>query len=145
MNVIVKNNKVTAKQSEAAEAASAYEVSTNYQDNINMYNEPPQNIISLHEFSKLALDRLQVLKKIEFMYDSNSNDEQLRNTVNQMTRKHRIAVEPKIIYDRSTGNNISSTLKSEERGEYLEKDNISHFICRLAYCRNEELRKWFIT
>ena len=33
----------------------------------------------------------------------------------------------------------------EERVEYKENDIISHFICRLAYCRNEELRKWFIT
>jgi hypothetical protein len=42
-------------------------VTTHSYDQINMYNEPPQNIISLHEFQKLSLDRLQVLKKIEFM------------------------------------------------------------------------------
>ena len=29
--------------------------------------------------------------------------------------------------------------------EFRKNDNISHFICRLAYCRNEELRKWFLT
>ena len=33
-------------------------VSTHYDENINMYNEPPTNIISLHDFYKLALDRL---------------------------------------------------------------------------------------
>ena len=42
-------------------------VTTHSHDQINMYNEPPQNVISLHEFQKLSLDRLQVLKKIEFM------------------------------------------------------------------------------
>ena len=46
-------------------------VATHYDDNINMYGQPPENIISLYEFQQLALDRLQVLKKIEFMYDSN--------------------------------------------------------------------------
>jgi len=48
-------------------ASDAGMVQTNYDENINMYNEPPQNIISLHEFYRVALDRLQVLKKIEFM------------------------------------------------------------------------------
>lgn len=33
-------------------------VMTHSHDQINMYNEPPQNIISLHEFQKLSLDRL---------------------------------------------------------------------------------------
>ena len=36
-------------------------------------------------------------------------------------------------------------MNAEDRIEFQENDNISHFICRLAYCRNEELRKWFIT
>jgi DNA primase large subunit len=57
-----------------------------------------------------------------------------------MTRQHRIAVQAKISKD-----NKVSILKQEERQEFQENDNISHFICRLAYCRNEELRKWFIT
>ncbi len=26
----------------------------------------------------------------------------------------------------------------------IEDDNISHFICRLAYCRTRELRKQFV-
>jgi DNA primase large subunit len=40
---------------------------------------------------------------------------------------------------------VISAFSVEERLEFQENDNISHFICRLAYCRNEELRKWFIT
>ena len=34
--------------------------------------------------------------------------------------------------------------KSEDYYKYRQNDNISHFICRLAYCRNEELRKWLL-
>ncbi len=62
-----------------------------------------------------------------------------------MTKQHKIAVEPKIKYNRSTGQTMPSSITQEERPVYKENDNISHFICRLAYCRNEELRKWFLT
>lgn len=105
-----------------------------------MYTEPPQNVISLHEFYKIALDRLQVLKKIEFMHDSSATEEAIKAQVVTMTKQHRIAVEAKI-----NRQGIASALPPELRGEFKENDNISHFICRLAYCRNEELRKWFIT
>ena len=64
--MIVSNN--TAIALADAQMNSAGHVLIHSEDYINMYNEPPQNIISLHEFQKLSLDRLQVLKKIEFMY-----------------------------------------------------------------------------
>ncbi len=55
-----------------------------------------------------------------------------------LTKQHRIAVIPRT-------SKAGLTLKQEERAEFKENDNISHFVCRLAYCRNEELRKWFLT
>jgi hypothetical protein len=63
--MILKNNRATAVSK--SETGQAGMILTHQDENINMYNEPPQNIISLHEFYKIALDRLQVLKKIEFM------------------------------------------------------------------------------
>lgn len=35
------------------------------------------------------------------------------------------------------------TLKGDQSA--LRKDHISHFLLRLYYCQNEELRKWFIS
>jgi len=58
----------------------------------------------------------------------------------KMTKAHRIAVQA----DRSNPSN-SIHLSPEDRKEFRKNDLISHFICRLAYCRNEELRKWFLT
>lgn len=51
-----------------------------------MYAEPPTNIISLHDFQKIALDRLQVLKKIEFMYDANTPQEMINEKIILMTQ-----------------------------------------------------------
>ena len=62
-----------------------------------------------------------------------------------MTIQHKLAVEPKMKFDRAKNTNVASTILQEDRPVFRENDNISHFICRLAYCRNEELRKWFIT
>ena len=58
----------------------------------NMYIEPPTNVISLHEFYKLSLDRLQVLKKIEFMYDANADREKIKEDVLRLTEQHNFAI-----------------------------------------------------
>ena len=54
-SMILSNNKATAQ---ADAQMSAGSVNNHREEQINMYNEPPQNIISLHEFQKLSLDRL---------------------------------------------------------------------------------------
>lgn len=56
-----------------------------------------------------------------------------------MTLQHRFAISA------AAGRSKYGYIKPEERAEFKNNDNISHFICRLAYCRNEELRKWFLT
>ncbi len=45
------------------------EVSINagQKEKINLYDEAPKSTISLHEFHQIALNRLQLLRKIEFM------------------------------------------------------------------------------
>jgi len=47
------------------------------------------------------------------------------------------------VYDKNKGNFGVAKMKVDSEEE--KNDNISHFICRLAYCRLDELKKWFIT
>ena len=74
------------------------------------------------------------------MYDSNIYENKIEREVKKMTRQYKITIQTKINKDKYV-----SALKFDEKQEFKENDNISHFICRLAYCRDEKLRKWFIT
>ena len=58
---VISNNKKNAKQEQSGV------VHINVKDKINMYDQHPTNVISLHEFHTVALNRLQVLRKIEFL------------------------------------------------------------------------------
>ena len=141
MSIITKNTPVVPQITKSGNNPNQNSglVSTNYEENLNMYTQPPQNVISLHDFQSLALERLQVLKKIEFMHDSNASTEDINQTIFNMTLQHRFAISA------AAGRSKYGYIKPEDRAEFKNNDNISHFICRLAYCRNEELRKWFLT
>ena len=61
---MIVNKKAAAKPAQAADPQVAI---ANARPKINMYDQPPQNVVTLHEFHSMALNRLQVLRKIEFM------------------------------------------------------------------------------
>ena len=60
--------------------------------------------------------------------------------INKYASQHELAFEGK--YDSQTKK--YSLLDAQTYMKFRKNDNISHFICRLAYCRNEDLRKWFL-
>ena len=39
---------------------------------------------------------------------------------------------------------VDKHLKCSPASEYRWKDQVSHFVLRLAYCRTDELRRWFL-
>ena len=110
---------------------------------VQMYDQPPHEVIGIHEFQQVAISRLQVLKKIQFLYDSNkdSQGDHLAVEINKFTKQHNLNVEG--TYDQVNQRFIMHN-KTRSTCEEATLDNISHFICRLAYCRNDDLRRWFV-
>ncbi|XP_031549848.1 DNA primase large subunit-like [Actinia tenebrosa] len=110
-----------------------------YPDRLQMYRLPPTDNISLEEFEEFAVERLKVLREIEtnsIRYKKDS-DEYKKNTMKAL--KELVGVN----YKATGEENIKK--KSNEIHNERRKDHISHFILRLAYCRSEELRRWFLT
>lgn len=118
-------------------------VAMHYRCPVQMYDRPPQEIIGIHEFQQVAISRLQVLKKIQFLYDSNKDAQSdlMACEINKFTKQHKLNVEG--TYD-SMNKRFAMQQKTRFDCEEAKNDNISHFICRLAYCRNEDLRRWFV-
>ncbi|XP_020623549.1 DNA primase large subunit-like [Orbicella faveolata] len=106
-----------------------------YVHGLQMYKVPPTDNITLEEFEEFAIDRLKVLREVEtfgIRYKRSSEEydtamkESLKKFLPQAQKAHK---------------NREDEINITER----RKDHISHFILRLAYCRSEDLRRWFLS
>ena len=88
---------------------------------LSMYSTPPTEQISLTEFEEYAGDRLRLLTKIDMARAKGLKGEGLTKTIRMAVQQH---------------------MPITQAG--LRKDYYSHFILRLAYCRSEDLRRWFL-
>ncbi|XP_077991437.1 DNA primase large subunit-like [Glandiceps talaboti] len=106
-----------------------------YTHNLLFYTSPPTDNISLVEFEDFAIDRLKVLKHVESTgIKYVRGNEKYQEAMKQLKKTMPIMVKNTNLEDEE-----SDTIYDDRR-----KDHISHFILRLAYCRSEELRRWFI-
>ncbi|KAI9189774.1 DNA primase subunit pri2 [Blastocladiella emersonii ATCC 22665] len=97
---------------------------------LNFYGVPPLDTISVDDFEMAAIDRLRVLKGLETAQIRNLADADLQATLAKLEDEY-LPLHP----------NGSDALRlCEER----RRDNLSHFVLRLAYARSEDLRSWFV-
>lgn len=77
------------------------------------------------------------------MYEANQDERSplLAEEINKYTKMHKLNVEG--IYDKYKKDFSLTKVKVDSEEE--KNDNISHFICRLAYCRLDDLKRWFVT
>ncbi|CAG9772488.1 unnamed protein product [Ceutorhynchus assimilis] len=111
---------------------------TLYNHDLSLYPKFPCSEIPLSEFEELAIDRVQLFRIIEqaslkgHKYFSDEwkkciKDDMMKNNLKKFVRL-------------LSGFNGQTELDIQAR----RADHISHFILRIAYCRSEELRKWFL-
>ncbi|CAH2001261.1 unnamed protein product [Acanthoscelides obtectus] len=110
-----------------------------YPHDVNMYIEPPATIVQLAEFEELALERLQLLRVIEqaSLKGSKPYSEEWKKTIKEDLSKIGLKKYIRLM----SGYNGTNDQDNQAR----RADHISHFILRLAYCRSEDLRRWFIS
>mmetsp|Transcript_32956 Transcript_32956/g.49765 ORF Transcript_32956/g.49765 Transcript_32956/m.49765 type:complete len:376 (-) Transcript_32956:1305-2432(-) len=90
------------------------------QYNLSFYSEPPQTDVEINNFEQFAISRLQVLRRIDVLRARGISLDKVEGEVMKADKKH---------FGRGSE----------------EKDLISHYVLRMAFCRKEELRRWFLT
>lgn len=106
-----------------------------YPSTINFYSVPPQDEVSMFEFETFALERLKVLRAVETARIRCKGEDEIKRFIEAVLAKH---------LDLKSNQRLK-TVGAQMLFEERRKDHISHFILRLAYCKNEDLRKWYVT
>tara|TARA_B110000208_G_C11746122_1_gene421787 strand:- start:19 stop:1614 length:1596 start_codon:yes stop_codon:yes gene_type:complete len=88
---------------------------------LSFYDEPPSRDLTLADFESYAYDRIKVLQKIAKESDRGLFGDSLADAVRPTIERY-------------------LSMKNEDDAW---KDTASHFILRLAYCKKEDLRRWF--
>ncbi|PNF32166.1 DNA primase large subunit [Cryptotermes secundus] len=111
-----------------------------YPSDLQLYKVPPISSISLAEFEGLAQERLKLLRTVDNinLRGLNKYSDEWKNTFITELKKLGLKSFAKLINGTGCGH-TESELQARKR------DHISHFILRLAYCRSEDLRRWFIS
>lgn len=97
---------------------------------INFYLSPPLDNLSLEEFENHAVERLKALRIVEY--------------VGMKYRKNSVQFRENLASELKLKSQISLYYREGEEELKQRFDHISHFILRLAYCKSEELRRWFL-
>lgn len=111
-----------------------------YPHDLQMYKIPPIENITLQKFETLALERVTLLRTLSTattLKGLRAYSEEWTEYVISELRTQGLKYYSKLCEK-------TACAISETDIEARRKDHIAHFILRLAYCRTEELRRWFI-
>ncbi|WVF69690.1 hypothetical protein IAT40_004469 [Kwoniella sp. CBS 6097] len=101
-----------------------------YPYRLNFYERPPTLDITLGEFETFAIARLRVLSHIESLSHRSLPYPQLVSAIQSYTKQHLPL--------------SSNTARAVNLDEERRRDEIGHWVLRLAFCRSPDLRARFI-
>ncbi|KAF8628423.1 hypothetical protein AX15_003944 [Amanita polypyramis BW_CC] len=104
-----------------------------YPHRLNFYDRPPMYDVTVEDFETSALDRLRILAEIESSAARNKSWSELKEFTQNQCRKYMPLSQGKLRED-------DASVRDAER----KRDNLSHFVLRLAFCRSEDLRRRFV-
>ncbi|KAI1297912.1 DNA primase large subunit [Halotydeus destructor] len=105
---------------------------------VNMYSVPPFGNISLDDAEDMVFERINILKVFD---EVNVAGKDYRDDwLNEIDMKLENAQSKWMTNFYKGGKPSVSSLNYDHR----KRDHTSHFLLRLYYCRDEELRKWFV-
>ncbi|CAG2101601.1 unnamed protein product [Medioppia subpectinata] len=116
-----------------------------YESCINFYTIPPFGKISLEESEDLVAERLNLLMVCDEMLKG------LEKTANRKRSKPYFeSLENRLIsaeskYEKNLYLGSKTHSKSTDLENARRRDQISHFLLRMYYCRSDELKRWFIS
>ena len=122
------------------ESLSQIELETHYSGSgIIFYDVPPGCQINLETMETLAVERLRFLRVMEkhaSLSAQRGSDEWRTNITADLKNQ---GLEAYVNFQSKSNKKASETILQNRA-----RDHFSHFILRLAYCRTEDLRRWFV-
>lgn len=125
---------------------SVAQTQTLYPHNVAFYNRPPQHDITLQEFEELAFERLNLLSILAKAGVLNTvYSAEWRAAVVEALNAEKLTPYVRLIENAATTTSSSVVDGARDESELLgarQRDYVSHFILRIAFCKSEELRRY---
>ncbi|KAH7644162.1 DNA primase large subunit [Dermatophagoides farinae] len=106
---------------------------------INFYTTPPDYKVSLQEIEDMVSERLKILAVFDNLLRIKEKSRALFDAINSQICSIKCENNEKNFYVAGRSESIGNRFEARKR------DHISHFLLRIYYCQNEELRRWFIS
>ena len=120
-----------------------------YPSGVQFYDDLPGCDMGLIDFETLAVERLKLLRIFEkhatMSYAKYSEEWRKAITTDLVSGKGNEALACYEFKNLSLSKHVKFEGNPNHPLMNRERDHFSHFILRLAYCKTEELRRWFVT